>query len=370
MSLTERGSHECQQEMPPGVGHAPGMQGTASDVVQAEGIPATAEREGQGQRSGVENTVDLNDNPDLLLPGEYNHPLFQPNHTSVHTARNHCCTDLPAGLKQRAAELFPGGTSVPAAKPRLPPAAPQVTRALLVAAFDARTKAALIHGKLSKAQVVAYLLADALGIEILPEETMKFGENATRDAIAAKDGAQKLKNVNSAKKTKMRQKAAKDATIDLDPALEQLDKELDDDLRQHWRAPCTPAGLPDPKSKVVESRPRPKAKPAVPDDICPRGRRIIDMSESAEVAKAVKAAYKVIFYTVKNGAKESFYNEQLEVAELKYASTRSGGSSRPTPRRSVGGGRGLPSKWRAGRCAWRTWGPLSLPHSKLQRPWA
>ena len=52
VSLASRGSHECQQEMPPGVGHAPDVQGTASDVVQAEGIPATAEREGQGQRSG------------------------------------------------------------------------------------------------------------------------------------------------------------------------------------------------------------------------------------------------------------------------------------------------------------------------------
>ena len=52
-------------------------------------------------------------------------------------ARFHCCTDFPAGLKLRAAELFPGGTTVPAAKPRLPPAAPQATRALVVAAFDA-----------------------------------------------------------------------------------------------------------------------------------------------------------------------------------------------------------------------------------------
>ena len=83
VSLAERASHECRQELPPGVGHAPGMQGTASDVVQAEGIPATAERGGQGQRNGVGNTVDLNDSPDLLLPGEYNHPLFQPN--TVHT---------------------------------------------------------------------------------------------------------------------------------------------------------------------------------------------------------------------------------------------------------------------------------------------
>lgn len=145
-----------------------------------------------------------------------------------------------------------------------------MTLSLLVATFDASKKVPLIRGKLCKAQVVAYLLADALGIELLPEEALKFGENAARDAIAAKDGAQKLKNVNSAKKTKLRQKAAKDATIDLDPALEQLDKEIDDDLRMHWRAPCTPAGLPDPKSKVVESRPKPKAQPAMPDDICPR----------------------------------------------------------------------------------------------------
>lgn len=320
VSLASRGSHECQQEMPPGVGHAPDVQGTASDVVQAEGIPATAEREGQGQRSGVGNTVDLNVSPDLLLPGAYNHPHFQPNHPSVHTARNHCCTDLPAGLKLRTAELFPGGTAVPAAKPRLPPAAPQVTRALVVAAFDASKKVAPIRGELSKAEVVAYLLADALGIEILKEEAMRLGENATKDAIAAKDGAQKLKNVVSAKKAKLRQKATKDATIDLNPALEQLEKELDDDLRKHWRAPCTPAGLPDAKSKVVESRPRPKPKPAAApatDNICPRARRILDMSESAEVATAVKAAFVVIFHTVR-GTKESFFNEQLEVAELKY----------------------------------------------------
>ena len=41
------------------------------------------------------------------------------------------------------------------------------------------------------------------------------------------------------------------------------------------------------------------------------------MSESAEVATAVKAAFVVIFHTVR-GTKESFFNEQLEVAELKY----------------------------------------------------
>ena len=71
------------------------------------------------------------------------------------------------------------------------------------------------------------------------------------------------------------------------------------------------------KSKVVESRPRPKPAAAPAADMCPRGRRIIDMSESEEVATAVKAAFMVIFYTLKGG-NDSYFNEQLEIAELKY----------------------------------------------------
>ena len=121
MSVASPGSHQCQPEMPPGVGNAPDVPGTASDVVEGEGIPATAEQEGQDQRTGAGKTIDLNDHPDLQLPGEYNHPLCQPNHTFLHAARFHCCTDFPAGLHLRASELFPGGTAVPAAKPRPPP---------------------------------------------------------------------------------------------------------------------------------------------------------------------------------------------------------------------------------------------------------
>ena len=102
MSLTSRGSHECQPEMPSGVGNAPDAQGTASDVVEGEGIPATAvssrvRRDG----SGVRSILDLNDSPGLQLPGEYNYPYRQPNHTFLHAARFHCCTDFPAGLQLR-----------------------------------------------------------------------------------------------------------------------------------------------------------------------------------------------------------------------------------------------------------------------------
>ena len=123
MSLTSRGSHECQPEMPSGVGNAPDAQGTASDVVEGEGIPATAEQQGEARRIGVRSILDLNDSPGLQLPGEYNYPYRQPNHTFLHAARFHCCTDFPAGLQLRAAELFPDRASaVLPGIPRLPPA--------------------------------------------------------------------------------------------------------------------------------------------------------------------------------------------------------------------------------------------------------
>ena len=106
MSLAPRGSQKCLPEMPPGVGNAPYVQGTASDVVEGEGIPATAETEEEARRIEVRNIVDLNDSPGLQLPGEYNYPFVCCNHTFLHAARFHCCTGFPAGLQLRAAELL------------------------------------------------------------------------------------------------------------------------------------------------------------------------------------------------------------------------------------------------------------------------
>ena len=74
MSLAPRGSQKCLPEMPPGVGNAPDVQGTAPDVVEGEGIPATADLRGQDSRNDAGSTVDLNDGPVLQLPGECNHP--------------------------------------------------------------------------------------------------------------------------------------------------------------------------------------------------------------------------------------------------------------------------------------------------------
>lgn len=159
-----------------------------------------------------------------------------------------------ADLELRASELFPGGTTVPAVKPRLPPTARQLTHALVVAAFDASKGVALTRGELCKAEVVGYLLADVVGIEILKEETMRLGENASKVAVAAKEGAQRLKNGVSAKRTKLRKKATKDAKLAarLDADLEQLDSELAAALHGHWHAPRALAGLPGAESKVLK----------------------------------------------------------------------------------------------------------------------
>ena len=91
-------------------------------------------------------------------------------------------------MKLRVSELFPSGNTVPAVKPRLPPAAQQLTRALIVAASDASKGVALTRGELSKAEVVGFLLADVFGIEILKEggQAMRVGENAFKAAGAAK----------------------------------------------------------------------------------------------------------------------------------------------------------------------------------------
>ena len=74
MSLAPRGSQKCLPEMPPGVGNAPDVQGTAPDEVEGEGIPATADLQGQDSRNDAGSTVDLNDHPVLQLPGACNYP--------------------------------------------------------------------------------------------------------------------------------------------------------------------------------------------------------------------------------------------------------------------------------------------------------
>ena len=72
------------------------------------------------------------------------------------------------------------------------------------------------------------------------------------------------------------------------------------------------------------------------------------MPESEGLATAIKAAFLVMFYTLK-GSNDSYFNDSLEVAELKYHSRRSSGSSARTPSTSVAGDRLRPRPCAAGR---------------------
>ena len=128
----------------------------------------------------------------------------------------------------------------------------------------------------------------------------------------------------SARRSKLRKAAAKDAARGqgLAAELERLDAELATALQQHWSAPRELAGLPDAKTKVVESRspaaaPKPAPLPAPAEDICPRFRALLDTLDSPEVAAAVKAAFTAYYYGL-HGNSDAYFNEQLEVAELKY----------------------------------------------------
>ena len=65
---------------------------------------------------------------------------------------------------------------MPAAKPRHPPARQKPTNELAVAAFEASKDVALIRGELAREEVVGFLVADALGMELLKAEAMRLVE--------------------------------------------------------------------------------------------------------------------------------------------------------------------------------------------------
>ena len=54
---------------------------------------------------------------------------------------------------------------------------------------------------------MGYLFADLLGIEVLPAEVLRLGENVRKAVVTAKDGESALKNGASAKKSRLRKKA-------------------------------------------------------------------------------------------------------------------------------------------------------------------
>ena len=118
--------------------------------------------------------------------------LPQINRTTSHSRTTHTLTLAPTvsqangaadaateltaeSVKLRVAELFPAGATAPAVKPRLPPVAATPTGKLACLSFDAAKTVKLTRGKLAREEAASYILADLLGIELLPGEAMRLG---------------------------------------------------------------------------------------------------------------------------------------------------------------------------------------------------
>ena len=236
-----------------------------------------------------------------------------------------------ADVRQRAAELFFDDVGAPAVKPALPAAIQQPTNELIIHVFEASKDIKLVRGKLSREDVMGYLIADYLGVELLAEEALRLGASVRKAATAAKDGDNTLRNVASARKSKLRKKAEKDPVhaARLEAELHAVDAEAVVARALLLNSPIKLAGLPDAGSQVVERRAPPshtKPPPAGPshmrsedcgEEMCPRALALLDMAMSKEAAMAIVPAFKVFTQIAQHGS-DAFFNEKLELAEVQY----------------------------------------------------
>ena len=157
---------------------------------------------------------------------------------------------------QRITKLFPSNAPIPAVKLELPAVVCTPDNELAILCFDAGKTIKVIKGQRAREEVVGYLFADLLGIEVLPAEVLRLGENVRKAAVAAKDGESALKNGASAKKSRLKKKAEKDTTL-----ASSLEAEIRD-IESATKMACAdllevqihPKGLPSIDTAIVESR--------------------------------------------------------------------------------------------------------------------
>ena len=158
-----------------------------------------------------------------------------------------------AFVLKRTAELFPGGTTAPAAKPRWPPIVEKPTGQLATLAFAASKGVQLTRGKLAREEAAAYITADFLGIELLHEEALKLGESVRKAAQSVEDRVTAKQKAATAKRSRLRRDAAKDAgrAAHLDQELQQLETETEAACADIRRNEIKLNGLPDANTRIV-----------------------------------------------------------------------------------------------------------------------
>ena len=166
------------------------------EVLEACADGKGVDRSGVTHRSCAPESINVQNRPPSGLPEDNTHSLSAstdgPESMGQSTAGQ-----LTAGVvSERAAELFPSGTGVPAAKPRQPPVVETATNELTKLVFAASKKVMLIRGVLAREDVAGYLTADLLGIELVGEargpgrESLRIGESVRKAALAVEKGEQ------------------------------------------------------------------------------------------------------------------------------------------------------------------------------------
>ena len=102
---------------------------------------------------------------------------------------------------------------MPAVQPRQPPVVQKPTYHLASLAFAAAATVPLIWGQLAREEAAAYIVTDLLGIELLAEEALKLVESVRRAAQSISDRETAKTKAASAKRSRLRQAAAKDGML-------------------------------------------------------------------------------------------------------------------------------------------------------------
>ena len=264
----------------------------ATDSSAAHGSSSTSEEAGHNDLSfdgagrSCDPTVSRAENQSSKRPSK--------NNTHVISAANDVPQNQPTAgfVLTRAAELFPGGTGTPAIGPQQPPVVVEFTYELAELVFAASKKVKQIRGVLAREDIAGYLAADLMGIELVGEargpgrESLKIGESVRKAALALEQGEKAEKNSASAKKSRMRTAAAKDAAREarLDEDLQDLNDETAAACAKLRQAKLTLNGMPKRETVVVKRR---RVEPA-PVDL--RRNALEAMWGSQEAIDAINAA--------------------------------------------------------------------------------
>ena len=260
----------------------PGVNLSDASVQKVADSAFSVDKENQGdQRGGSEARSGAPRAMDVDLP-----PRNQPSRVDTHSLLVHNISPgnqavstasqlTAASVLKRTAELFPGGTTAPATKPRQPPIVEKPTSELASLAFAASKDVQLTRGKLAREEAAAFITADFLGIELLHEEALKLGESVRRAAQSVEDRVMAKEKAAAAKRSRLRSAAAKDAgrTARLDTELQQLETETAAACEEIRRKEIKLNGLPDRRSTIVEARaPSVPALPTQPEAELPAQR--------------------------------------------------------------------------------------------------